>query len=99
MPGMRDLRFCNRVSGFFFSRTRASCRTSPLPRILSSSLAFLYARSGSKGSLIGGLPGGTLIEVVCHPLDEVKKRFQIEGLKRHPIYDAQVKLNAYRNIS
>ncbi|CAH9117809.1 unnamed protein product [Cuscuta epithymum] len=45
-----------------------------------------------------GLAAGTCAKVVCHPLDVVKKRFQIEGLKRHPRYGAQVKLNAYRNM-
>ncbi|XP_023000201.1 mitochondrial thiamine diphosphate carrier 2-like isoform X2 [Cucurbita pepo subsp. pepo] len=44
-----------------------------------------------------GLAAGTCAKLVCHPLDVVKKRFQIEGLQRHPRYGARVE-QAYRNM-
>ncbi|CAK7333153.1 unnamed protein product [Dovyalis caffra] len=45
-----------------------------------------------------GLAAGTCAKLVCHPLDVVKKRFQIEGLQRHPKYGARVEHRAYTNI-
>ncbi|XP_004487886.1 mitochondrial thiamine diphosphate carrier 2-like [Cicer arietinum] len=45
-----------------------------------------------------GLAAGTCAKLVCHPLDVVKKRFQIEGLQRHPRYGARVEHRAYRNM-
>ncbi|OAY27756.1 mitochondrial thiamine diphosphate carrier 2 [Manihot esculenta] len=45
-----------------------------------------------------GLAAGTCAKLVCHPLDVVKKRFQIEGLQRHPKYGARVEHRAYRNM-
>ncbi|KAK7264621.1 hypothetical protein RJT34_32230 [Clitoria ternatea] len=45
-----------------------------------------------------GLAAGTCAKLVCHPLDVVKKRFQIEGLQRHPRYGARVERHAYRNM-
>uniref|UniRef100_A0A2P2K0D1 Mitochondrial thiamine pyrophosphate carrier n=1 Tax=Rhizophora mucronata TaxID=61149 RepID=A0A2P2K0D1_RHIMU len=45
-----------------------------------------------------GFAAGTCAKLVCHPLDVVKKRFQIEGLQRHPRYGARVKHQAYRNM-
>ncbi|OIV95817.1 hypothetical protein TanjilG_06793 [Lupinus angustifolius] len=45
-----------------------------------------------------GLAAGTCAKLVCHPLDVVKKRFQIEGLQRHPRYGARVEHHAYRNM-
>ncbi|CAG7872383.1 unnamed protein product [Brassica rapa] len=45
-----------------------------------------------------GLGAGTSAKLVCHPLDVVKKRFQIEGLQRHPRYGARVERRAYRNM-
>ncbi|XP_010548933.1 PREDICTED: mitochondrial thiamine pyrophosphate carrier 1 [Tarenaya hassleriana] len=47
---------------------------------------------------ICGLAAGTIAKLVCHPLDVVKKRFQVEGLKRHPRYGARVELNAYTSM-
>ncbi|XP_052190206.1 mitochondrial thiamine diphosphate carrier 2-like [Diospyros lotus] len=47
---------------------------------------------------ICGLAAGTCAKAVCHPLDVVKKRFQIEGLPRHPKYGARVERLAYRNM-
>ncbi|KAJ4967865.1 hypothetical protein NE237_014566 [Protea cynaroides] len=47
---------------------------------------------------ICGLAAGTCAKAVCHPLDVVKKRFQIEGLRRHPKYGARVEPQAYRNM-
>ncbi|MBA0738025.1 hypothetical protein Gogos_011440 [Gossypium gossypioides] len=47
---------------------------------------------------ICGLAAGTCAKLVCHPLDVVKKRFQIEGLQRHPKYGARVEQRAYRNL-
>ncbi|KVH95752.1 Mitochondrial carrier domain-containing protein [Cynara cardunculus var. scolymus] len=45
-----------------------------------------------------GLAAGSCAKAVCHPLDVVKKRFQIEGLQRHPKYGARVEHRAYRNM-
>ncbi|KAJ1395201.1 Mitochondrial carrier protein [Sesbania bispinosa] len=45
-----------------------------------------------------GLAAGTCAKLVCHPLDVVKKRFQIEGLQRHPRYGARVERRAYSNM-
>ncbi|CAM8940586.1 unnamed protein product [Rhodiola kirilowii] len=45
-----------------------------------------------------GLAAGTCAKLVCHPLDVVKKRFQIEGLQRHPRYGARVEHKAYKNM-
>ncbi|KAJ6989493.1 mitochondrial thiamine diphosphate carrier 2-like [Populus alba x Populus x berolinensis] len=45
-----------------------------------------------------GLAAGTCAKLVCHPLDVVKKRFQIEGLQRHPRYGARVEHHAYKNM-
>ncbi|CAK8531721.1 unnamed protein product [Lathyrus sativus] len=45
-----------------------------------------------------GLAAGTCAKLVCHPLDVVKKRFQIEGLQRHPRYGARLKHRAYKNM-
>ncbi|KAK4770912.1 hypothetical protein SAY87_031444 [Trapa incisa] len=45
-----------------------------------------------------GLAAGTCAKLVCHPLDVVKKRFQIEGLPRHPKYGARVERSAYKNM-
>lgn len=45
-----------------------------------------------------GLAAGTCAKLVCHPLDVVKKRFQIEGLQRHPKYGARVEHRAYNNM-
>ncbi|KAL9250410.1 Mitochondrial thiamine diphosphate carrier 2-like protein [Drosera capensis] len=47
---------------------------------------------------ICGLAAGTFAKIVCHPLDVVKKRFQVEGLDRHPRYGARVEHQAYRNM-
>ncbi|XP_076892688.1 mitochondrial thiamine diphosphate carrier 2-like [Bidens hawaiensis] len=48
--------------------------------------------------LLCGLAAGSCAKAVCHPLDVVKKRFQIEGLQRHPRYGARVETRAYRNM-
>lgn len=48
--------------------------------------------------LLCGLAAGTCAKAVCHPLDVVKKRFQIEGLQRDPRYGARVEHRAYRNM-
>ncbi|CDP19540.1 unnamed protein product [Coffea canephora] len=45
-----------------------------------------------------GLAAGTCAKAVCHPLDVVKKRFQIEGLPRDLRYGARVEDRAYKNI-
>ncbi|KAH6808717.1 Mitochondrial substrate carrier family protein [Perilla frutescens var. frutescens] len=45
-----------------------------------------------------GLAAGTCAKGVCHPLDVVKKRFQVEGLQRDPRYGARVEHRAYRNM-
>lgn len=48
--------------------------------------------------LFCGLAAGTCAKAVCHPLDVVKKRFQIEGLRRDPRYGARVEHRAYKNM-
>lgn len=45
-----------------------------------------------------GLGAGTLAKTICHPLDVVKKRFQVIGLQRDPKYGARVEAKAYRNL-
>lgn len=45
-----------------------------------------------------GLAAGTCAKAVCHPLDVIKKRFQVEGLERHTRYGARVEHGAYRNM-
>ncbi|KAJ8766402.1 hypothetical protein K2173_022461 [Erythroxylum novogranatense] len=45
-----------------------------------------------------GFAAGTCAKLVCHPLDVVKKRFQIEGLHRHPKYGARVENHAYKSM-
>ncbi|XP_010921795.1 mitochondrial thiamine diphosphate carrier 2 [Elaeis guineensis] len=45
-----------------------------------------------------GFAAGTCAKAVCHPLDVVKKRFQIEGLRRHPKYGAPVESRTYKNM-
>ncbi|CAA7406036.1 unnamed protein product [Spirodela intermedia] len=47
---------------------------------------------------ICGLASGSCAKAVCHPLDVVKKRFQIEGLRRHPKYGESLESHAYRNM-
>ncbi|KAL3677869.1 hypothetical protein R1sor_020825 [Riccia sorocarpa] len=45
-----------------------------------------------------GLGAGTFAKVCCHPLDVVKKRFQIEGLQRHPRYGATIQIKEYKGM-
>lgn len=45
-----------------------------------------------------GLGAGTLAKTICHPLDVVKKRFQVVGLRRDPKYGARVEAKAYLNM-
>lgn len=45
-----------------------------------------------------GFAAGTCAKAVCHPLDVVKKRFQVEGLPRHPKYGARVESRTYKNM-
>ncbi|QCE13254.1 mitochondrial thiamine diphosphate carrier 2-like isoform X1 [Vigna unguiculata] len=45
-----------------------------------------------------GVSAGTCAKLATHPLDVVKKRFQIEGLQRHPRYGARVEHRAYNNM-
>ncbi|KAL7144483.1 hypothetical protein ABFS83_07G015400 [Erythranthe nasuta] len=45
-----------------------------------------------------GLAAGTCAKAVCHPLDVVKKRFQVEGLPRDRRYGARVEHHAYKNM-
>eukprot|EP00850_Spirogloea_muscicola_P013582 SM000093S24393 [mRNA] locus=s93:25680:27935:- [translate_table: standard] len=47
---------------------------------------------------LSGLAAGTIAKTVCHPLDLVKKRFQVEGLVRDPRYGAPIQVKAYRNM-
>ncbi|KAF8017240.1 hypothetical protein BT93_H2433 [Corymbia citriodora subsp. variegata] len=66
-----------------------------------SSKAGLHSEDDSLSSFqlfLCGLAAGTCAKLVCHPLDVVKKRFQIEGLQRHPRYGARVEPSTYRNM-
>ncbi|KAL8140999.1 hypothetical protein V2J09_007020 [Rumex salicifolius] len=45
-----------------------------------------------------GLAAGISAKAVCHPLDVIKKRFQVEGLERHPRYGARVEHHTKRNM-
>lgn len=45
-----------------------------------------------------GLAAGTCAKAVCHPLDVVKKRFQVQGLQRDRRYGARVESRAYGNM-
>ncbi|XVE65630.1 hypothetical protein DITRI_Ditri08aG0015600 [Diplodiscus trichospermus] len=66
-------------------------RSSPTSPIVDDSLSSFQL-------FICGLAAGTCAKLVCHPFDVVKKRFQIEGLQRHPKYGARVEHYAYRNM-
>ncbi|XP_042417568.1 mitochondrial thiamine diphosphate carrier 2-like isoform X1 [Zingiber officinale] len=48
--------------------------------------------------ILCGFAAGTCAKTICHPLDVVKKRFQIEGLERHPRYGARVESQKYKNM-
>ncbi|PRQ39159.1 putative mitochondrial carrier protein [Rosa chinensis] len=66
-----------------------------------SSSPDLYSTDNSPTSFqlfLCGLAAGTCAKLVCHPLDVVKKRFQIEGLQRHPRYGARIEHRAYSNM-
>ncbi|KAH7289041.1 hypothetical protein KP509_31G055100 [Ceratopteris richardii] len=53
----------------------------------------------SEAELFGcGLAAGITAKVFCHPLDVVKKRFQVEGLRRHPRYGAVIEETAQRSV-
>lgn len=53
--------------------------------------------SGVQLSLCG-FAAGMVAKVATNPLDVVKKRFQVEGLERHPKYGARVDENAYKGM-
>ncbi|XP_028783945.1 mitochondrial thiamine diphosphate carrier 2-like, partial [Neltuma alba] len=67
-------------------------------RYSNTSLSSIEDGLSSFQLFICGLAAGTCAKLVCHPLDVVKKRFQIEGLQRHPRYGARVEHRAYRNM-
>ncbi|GLT99139.1 hypothetical protein SLE2022_166030 [Rubroshorea leprosula] len=62
----------------------------------SSSSADAYLSSSQL--FLCGFASSTLAKLVCHPLDVVKKRFQIAGLARDPKYGARVEHRAYNNL-
>ncbi|KAH6768589.1 Mitochondrial substrate carrier family protein [Perilla frutescens var. frutescens] len=45
-----------------------------------------------------GLAAGICSKAVCHPLDVVKKRFQVQGLQRDQRYGARLESRAYTNM-
>ncbi|KAI3865831.1 hypothetical protein MKW98_019282 [Papaver atlanticum] len=47
---------------------------------------------------VSGLASGTCANAVCHPLDVVKKRFQITELPRDPKYGARIEHHAYNGM-
>jgi solute carrier family 25 thiamine pyrophosphate transporter 19 len=53
--------------------------------------------SGSQHFLCG-FSAGLFAKLCCHPLDVVKKRFQVQGLNRHPRYGAGIQEREYKNI-
>ncbi|KAG6726488.1 hypothetical protein I3843_02G070800 [Carya illinoinensis] len=67
-------------------------------RVSNSSLFGTEYELSSFQQFLCGLMAGTCAKLVCHPLDVVKKRFQIEGLQRHPRYGTRVEHHAYRNM-
>nr|POF20185.1 mitochondrial thiamine pyrophosphate carrier [Quercus suber] len=69
-------------------------------RIRASNSDLNYTEDGitSFQLFLCGLAAGTCAKLVCHPLDVVKKRFQVEGLPRHPRYGARVEHRAYKNM-
>ncbi|KAK4586745.1 hypothetical protein RGQ29_023780 [Quercus rubra] len=69
-------------------------------RIRASNSGLNYTEDGitSFQLFLCGLAAGTCAKLVCHPLDVVKKRFQVEGLPRHPRYGARVEHRAYKNM-
>ncbi|XP_048234917.1 mitochondrial thiamine diphosphate carrier 2 isoform X2 [Ricinus communis] len=68
-------------------------------RSSSTSSTYIDNSPSSFQLFVCGLAAGTCAKLVCHPLDVVKKRFQIEGLQRHPKYGARVEHRAYRNMA
>nr|CAD1828438.1 unnamed protein product [Ananas comosus var. bracteatus] len=61
----------------------------------------LYEEDNSASSFqlfLCGFAAGTCAKAVCHPLDVVKKRFQIEGLQRHPKYGARIENQTYKSM-
>ncbi|KAK1293244.1 hypothetical protein QJS10_CPB17g01371 [Acorus calamus] len=70
-----------------WNRSTFNRRSSRKPEDLTSFQIFLC-----------GLASGTAAKSVCHPLDVVKKRFQIEGLPRDLKYGARVEKSAYKNM-
>ncbi|CAK9158931.1 unnamed protein product [Ilex paraguariensis] len=85
------LEFCFRLMGLLcllkdWNRFRSSDEN-PSADVLPSFQLFLC-----------GLASGTCAKAVCHPLDVVKKRFQIEGLQRHPRYGARIEHRTYKNM-
>lgn len=45
-----------------------------------------------------GFAAGITAKSICHPLDVVKKRFQMEGLRRHPRYGANVEGDISKSV-
>ncbi|KNA24734.1 hypothetical protein SOVF_013170 [Spinacia oleracea] len=60
--------------------------------------ASIYDSLSSFQLFICGLAAGTCAKAVCHPLDVIKKRFQVEGLQRDMRYGARVEQGAYKNM-
>ncbi|GAV85841.1 Mito_carr domain-containing protein [Cephalotus follicularis] len=78
-----------------FKRWTVAWNRSRYPNPLSTDA---YVTLSSFQIFLCGIAAGTCAKLVCHPLDVVKKRFQIEGLPRHPKYGARVEHHAYRNM-
>lgn len=56
------------------------------------------AKLSSFQEFMCGLISGTIAKTSTHPLDVVKKRFQVEGLTRHPRYGERIESKAYGNM-
>lgn len=52
----------------------------------------------SAEDFICGLAAGTFAKICCHPLDVVKKRFQVRGLQRDVKYGATIEHQAYKGM-
>lgn len=51
------------------------------------------------GTFMCGLGAGLVAKFCTHPLDVVKKRFQVAGLERNLVYGARINEKAYRNLA
>lgn len=62
-----------------------------------------WRKTGLKDDKVGtfmcGLGAGLIAKFCTHPLDVVKKRFQVAGLERNLVYGARINERAYRSLA